>query len=206
MNREFLKEQGLTDEQIEAVMKEHGKTVNDTKAKADKADTLESQIDDYKEQLKDRDNQLKELKKVDPAKLQERIDELKVENETKDNEYQEKLNKQAKDFSIESALRDAKARNPRIAKNALDLESISIKDGKLIGLDEQLTAIKESDSYLFKTDQDDLPGGLKGRKAHESKSGEGMSAITKEQFDKMNYGERVELYNKDIETYKKLNN
>lgn len=170
MDRKFLEELGLEKESVDKVMKEHGKSINDYKERAEKADALKSQVDDYQGQLKDRDKQLKELKKVDPEKLQERIDELEEENETKDTEYQEKLEKQAKDFAIESALRDAKARNPKIAKTALDVEAITIKDGKLIGVDEQLEAIKESDAYLFESEEDNLPGGLKGRKPNEGGS------------------------------------
>ena len=34
--------------------------------------------------------------------------------------------------------------------------------------------------------------------------GSSSSTITKEQFDKMNYNERVELFNKDPETYNKF--
>lgn len=48
MNREFLKAQGLSDEQIEAIMSENGKDmqkVNALKDKANKADELQKQID-----------------------------------------------------------------------------------------------------------------------------------------------------------------
>lgn len=204
MDRKFLEGLGLEKETIDKIMKAHGKTLNDTKEKADKVDSLESQINDYKEQLNDRDNQLKELKKVDPEALQAEIERLEDENEEKATEFQEQLSAQAKDFAIESALRDAKARNPKIAKNALDVDAITFKDGKLIGMDEQLTSIKESDAYLFGEDE---PAGLKGRNPHVTDgSGDLKNTITQEKFDKMGYSERVELYNKDLETYQRLNN
>lgn len=154
MNREFLKEQGLTDEQIEAVMKEHGKTINDTKSKADKVDGLESQITDLTGQIKDRDNQLKELKKVDPEALQAEIKRLEDENETKDTEYQDKLNQQAFEFNLEKALGKAGAKNPKAVKALLDTESVKLDGETLIGLDDQLTALKESESYLFEVEQE----------------------------------------------------
>lgn len=149
MNREFLKEQGLTDEQIEAVMKEHGKSINDIKKKADRVDGLESQIEDLTGQIQERDGQLEELKKVDAEGLQAKIDELQQANETTATEYEEKLSKQAKDFAIESALRDAQAKNPKAVKALLDMENIKLDGETLLGLDDQLTAIKESDPYLF---------------------------------------------------------
>ena len=58
MNRKFLEELGLENEAIEKIMKEHGKTINDYKEKAEQAETLESQIEDYKEQIAERDKQL----------------------------------------------------------------------------------------------------------------------------------------------------
>lgn len=153
MNREFLKEQGLTDEQIESVMKEHGKTLNDTKSKADKVDSLESQIDDYKQQLADRDSQLEELKKVDAEGLQAKIDELQQANETTKSEYEEKLQKQAFDHKLESALTGSKVKNVKAVKALLDLETIKLDGDNLLGLDDQLKALKESDEYLFETEQ-----------------------------------------------------
>lgn len=153
MNREFLKEQGLTDEQIESVMKEHGKTINDTKKKADKADTLESQIEDYKNQLEERDNQLEELKKVDADGLKAKIDELQTANETQQTEYQNELAKQAKEFAIETALRDVGALNTKAVKALLDTESVKVDGDALLGLDDQLKGLQESDSYLFKQEE-----------------------------------------------------
>ena len=61
MSREELKELGLTDEQIDKVMASHGKAIKETKEKADKVESLEGQIDDYKQQIKDRDKQLTDL-------------------------------------------------------------------------------------------------------------------------------------------------
>ena len=166
MNREFLKEIGLEDDAIEKIMKEHGKTVNDIKGKADKVDGLESQINDYKQQIKDRDDQLADLgKKVkDNEELTGEIERLKAENKAATEELQEKLEKQAFEFSLEKALNKAGAKNAKAVKALLDIESIKLDGKTLLGLDDQLTALKESDAYLFGEDE---PAGLKGRKPHE---------------------------------------
>jgi predicted RNase H-like nuclease (RuvC/YqgF family) len=153
MNREELKALGLTDEQIDKVMAAHGKVVKSTKDKADKVEGLETQIEDYKKQIEDRDTQLEELKKVDAKGLQAKIDELQQQNESTKTEYEKKLDAQQKDFAIESALRDAKARDPKLAKNALDLDLVTFKDGKLVGLDEQLKSLQESHDYLFRKEE-----------------------------------------------------
>lgn len=177
MDRKFLEGLGLEKETIDKVMVEHGKSLNDYKEKADKHDGLVTQIGDLTDQLKERDGQLEELKKVDADALKQRIVDLQTENENNANEYQEKIDKQAKDFAIESYLRDQKARNPKAVKALLDLESITLKDDKLIGIDEQVTPLKESDDYLFKQEEQQqtkspniLVGGNPQGSTHQTKS------------------------------------
>ena len=159
MNREFLKELGLTDEQIDSVMKEHGKTINDTKEKADKVDSLESQIEDYKQQLEERDNQLNELseKAKGNEELTAQIDELKEQNEQTKTEYEEKLQQQAFEHKLESTLTAAKVKNVKAVKALLDLDSIKLDGDNLLGLDDQLDNLKENESYLFETEEKPNP-------------------------------------------------
>lgn len=154
MNREELKELGLSDEQIEKVMISHGKVVNSTKEKADKVDGLESQIEDYKQQIADRDTQLDDLQKKAKGNddLQEEINRLKQENEDTKNQYEKDLQDKTFNYELEKAISAQQAKNIKSVKANLDLEKIKLDGDKLLGLDEQLTALKESDSYLFGED------------------------------------------------------
>lgn len=151
MNREELKELGLSDEQIDKVMTSHGKVVNSTK---EELTTVTTDRDGLKEQLTERDAQLETLSKVDAEGLQAEIDRLKGENETTATEYQEKLDKQAFDFNLEKALTGAKVRNPKAVKALLDTEKIKLDGDKLLNLDDQIKALQESDAYLFETEDD----------------------------------------------------
>lgn len=145
MNREELKALGLSDEQIE-------KVVNSTK---EQLNAITTERDSLKEQLTERDNQLAELgKKVkDNEELTAEINRLKEENKTATQELQQKLEKQAFDFSLEKALTGAKVKNPKAVKALLDLEKIKLDGEKLLNLDDQLSALKESDPYLFDEEQ-----------------------------------------------------
>lgn len=156
MNREFLKALGLEDEAIDKIMAEHGKTVNKTK---EQLDTITTERDSLKEQLTERDNQLAELgKKVkDNEELTAEINRLKEENKTATQELQAKLEKQAFEFNLEKALTGAKVRNPKAVKALLDTEVIKLDGDKLLGLEEQLNSIKESDPYLFEEEQKPEP-------------------------------------------------
>lgn len=155
MDRKFLEELGLEKETIDKVMLEHGKVVNETKKKADKVESLETQINDYKQQIADRDTQLADLgEKAEGNKaLQAEIDRLKSENETAKGEYQAKLDKQAFDFALKDTLTANNVHNPKAVQALLDIESIKLDGEQLLGLTDQLTALKESDPYLFKQDQ-----------------------------------------------------
>src|SRR5690625_3594996 len=128
MNREFLKNLGLEDDAIEKIMKEHGKTVNELKDKASNADNLQKQIDDYKEQITERDKQLDDLSKQvkDNEELTAEIERLKEENKIATEELQKKLEQQAFDFALERALNSPGAKNTKAVKALLDTESIKL--------------------------------------------------------------------------------
>jgi len=202
MNREFLKGLGLEDDVIDKIMKEHGKTVNSIKDKADKVDGLESQIEDYKQQIKDRDTQLDNLSKQvkDNEELTAEIDRLKQENADATKELQDKLDKQAFEFTLEKALSKAGAKNPKAVKALLDAEKIKLDGETLLGLDDQLKALQESDAYLFGEEE---PEGLKGRKPH---GGGNPPPTNKNPFSKehFNLTEQGRLLRDDPELYKQL--
>lgn len=136
-------------------------TVDDVLKAIDEADKdkvprsrLNDKIDEVKElngQIKERDTQLDELgKKVkDNDDLTTEIDRLKQENQSATEELQNKLSQQQFDFALEKAITGEKARNPKAVKALLDTESIKLDGDKLLGLDEQLKGLKESDAYLF---------------------------------------------------------
>lgn len=155
MNREELKKMGLSDEQIESVMKAHGKATNDLKDKADQVEGLESQIDDLSGQIAERDTQLETLSEQvkDNEELTKTIDTMKEDNEQTVKDMQDKLDQQAFNFSLEKSLTNAGVRNHKAVKALLDTDSIK-KDGEtLLGLDDQLKTVKESDPYLFKSEE-----------------------------------------------------
>lgn len=151
MNREFLKQLGLEDEQIDKIMAEHGKTVNSLKDGADKAEDLQKQIDDYKKELKQRDKQLEELgqKAKGNEELTAQIEELKQQNDSTRQEYENKLQQQQFDFALDKSLSAAKVKNPKAVKALLDMDTIKLDGETLKGLDDQLKSLQESDGYLF---------------------------------------------------------
>lgn len=200
MTREELKAMGLSDEQVDSVMAAHGKSTNALKEKADSVEGLESQITDYKSQIAERDTQLDELKKVDADGLKAKIDELKTANETAATEYQEQLDKQAKDFALDKALTGAKSKNNKAVIANLDLDTIKFKDGEITGLKEQLETLQESDAYLFEQEQtnDTKPNFTTGNHT------KGSGKLTQDDFNKLGYKERLKLKQDSPEEYNSL--
>lgn len=201
MKRAFLTDLGLDGDVIDKIMKEHGSTVNGLKDELDKVDEYKSQVEDLKGQLSDRDKQLEELsaKAKDNEELVSEINKLKEANKQTATEYQEKLDKQSFEFKLEKALGEAKAKNPKAVKALLNVEEIKLDGDKLLGLDDQLKALQESDAYLFGDD-----ARLGGREPHNPNPNQKPTGVTKEQFNQMSYKERVELKASNPEQYNLL--
>lgn len=199
--KELLKAQSLTDEQINnitAKMKEE-KIYTTSLENADERYTkLKGQKADLDEQIKAANTTITELKKnnKDNEALQQTIQdhEATIENLKKES-AQKDFN-----YALDSALKDNKCKNAKALKALLDLDNIKFNEGKLEGLEGQLNALKESDGYLFDT-SNPAPGNTGGTGNH-PRVGDG--AITKEQFNKMTYKERVDLFNSNKELYDQL--
>lgn len=163
MKREQLKELGLTDEQIGSIMALHGVTVNELNSRVS---TAEQQATQYQEQLEKNQNELNDFKANAKGNenltkqledLQSRFDEIKTSSE-------QQIADLKKSSAIDLALTQAGAKNIKAAKALLDSESLELTDEGLKGLDEQLAALKESDGYLFGSNEP-VPPNPEGKKA-----------------------------------------
>lgn len=120
-----------------------------------KFDEKLNEVKEYKKQIEERDQQLKDLgaKAKGHEELAAKIEELKAQNETTKQEYEQKIQQQAFDHALSSALTGAKVKNSKAVRALLDTEKIKLDGDTLKGLDEQLNQLKESDSYLFDSDE-----------------------------------------------------
>lgn len=170
-------------------------------------DAVNNEKKELKSQLDERDQQLSTLQKQAKGneELQNAIEQLQEENKKVSEEYQQKLEKQAFDFAIESALRDAKARNIKSVKANLNVEDLKLAGDKVIGLEEQLATLKESDGYLFETENESPPG-LAGRQPHGTGNSVANLPTAKNPFsqDHLNLTEQGNILRSDPEQAKKL--
>lgn len=151
--KEKLIELGLPDSQIKSILEEQAKELNGY-IKKDKYDEKQKERDELNKQLKERDEQLNNLKKGygDNEELKQRIAELQKTNE----ETETKFNKQINEFKLNSAIENVAnksgAKNVKALKSLLNFETIIVSDDGVVGLDEQINKLKETESYLFKNE------------------------------------------------------
>lgn len=159
MNKEQLIALGLTEEQANAVVEGYGIMI--PKARLDEKI---AELKTAQDLVAERDKQIEDLGKKAKGneELQKQIADLSEANKKAAEEYEAELHKERYDMALEKALSGAKAKNVKALTALLDLDKVKLEDKELKGLDEQLKALQESDSYLFeveeqKKDEDEPP-------------------------------------------------
>ncbi len=106
-----------------------------------------------KTDIADRDKQFETLKNSsgDVEAMKEQIATLQAENKSKDEAHAAEIRQMKINSALESALIGSKAKNLTAVKALIkDLDKAELlDDGSIKGLEEQITALKKSDSYLF---------------------------------------------------------
>ena len=106
-----------------------------------------------KNDIADRDKQFETLKNStgDVEAMKEKIASLQADNKAKDEAHVAKIKQMKINSALESALIGSKAKNVTAVKALIkDLDKAELQDdGSIKGLEEQIAALKKSDSYLF---------------------------------------------------------
>lgn len=116
-----------------------------------------NKFDDMETELKTANDTIKGLK--DTVSKFDGVDLDGLKNSVKDweNKYNTDIAAVKLDSAVNMALVEAKAKNPKLAKAALDMSIIKLDGENLTGLTEQLDKLKESDAYLFEAETKDDP-------------------------------------------------
>lgn len=202
MKKEDFIKLGFTEEQAEKAAQASAEELKGFIPK-----TRFDEVNDAKKQLeadiKTRDEQIESLKKVDAEGLKVEIEKLQNENKAAQEKYDADMRKIQIDNAVEKALLGAKAKNIKAVKALLDLEKAELDGENIKGLEDQLKKLTESEDSKFLFDIGETKPNITGVKPGERKDTK-PTGLTKEQFNKMSYKERVELYNSDKATYDAL--
>lgn len=163
-------------------------------------DEVNEQKKEYKSMLDDRASQLEDLKEKAKGneELEEKIKELEETNQSKIEEYENKIKQINFDRKLEKAISSVKGKNPRAIKALLDIDKIQVDDDKLIGFEEQIKQLQESDSYLFGDDT------LGGREPNPSKEPPKTQIENPWETGKVNLTKQAELLESDPKLAKQL--
>ena len=121
-----------------------------TKADYDK---VAGQRDEYKTSLDTVNGKLKEFEGVDVADLRGQIEALQGDLKKKDDEYAAKEAERAFNDSLDKAITAAGGRNPKAIRGLLDLEALKGSKDQTEDIKKALESVKESDAYLFGSDE-----------------------------------------------------
>ncbi|HAK42835.1 MAG TPA: hypothetical protein DCM59_09220 [Clostridium sp.] len=173
MKTEFLKELGLTEEEIKSIMAENGK---DVEAEKEKIKATTAELEGTKTQLKEANSTIIELKKNngDNEGLQTKVKEYEDTIKTQKADYEAKVRNLTLDSAIEKTLTGAKAKHTDLLSTKIDRDKLVIgEDGKVTGLDEQLKGLKETYKDLFEekisgATPANPEGGSKGNNTYEA--------------------------------------
>lgn len=139
----------------EALMKDVNKEFPNHAVPKSQYNTLAETKIKLENDIKDRDIQLEGLKEVDAAGLQAEIIRLQGENTTAKETYQKEL----KDLQLTNAIKLAlsgKVHDEDLASQLIKKDELILsEEGKVVGLDDQITSLKESKSFLFKEETAD---------------------------------------------------
>ncbi len=149
--KEILTNAGVEDEKVTSVVESVKKEVpkyyvpkNDFNEKVTEVNNLTTEKATLTKQLED-------LKKVDPEKLQETINDLQKANKDLEDKSKKDLADVKRMSAIDLAIANSKTIDAVSLKAHLDLDKIEYdeKSGTLKGIDEQINTIRESKKYLF---------------------------------------------------------
>lgn len=153
MDRGFLEEMGIEKENINKILDKYHEGIKEYRDSSEKVKTLEAENTSLKDQISQRDKDLKELKKIDAKELETKIAELEEKNKTLQEESDKQLQETRKNLMLENSLMKANVKNSKAIRGMLDIDKITIDGDELTGLDDQIKALKESDSYLFNIEE-----------------------------------------------------
>lgn len=184
MKREFLKNLGLTDEQVNQIMTENGNDIEkyrkEVESKTKELETLNTKYESAQNSLNDANKQIKSYKDMDIEGIKNSAAEWEKKYKDETAELNNKLTQQERDFATNSYFAGMNFTSESAKRGIISQfkeQNFELKDGKLIGADEYINGLKESDAGAFvvekSKDEPSLPTFTKGTASKGAPEGTG---------------------------------
>lgn len=144
----------ITDECADKIIAMHKETLDNNYVTKARFDEVNEKNKTLTTQLSERDNSISQLKKdLEDKPSKEKVDELEKQLADKDKEHELALASEIKKVKVISEIA-GKVHDNDLVISQLNLDDITVMDnGTIIGLKEQLDALKESKGFLFIDDK-----------------------------------------------------
>lgn len=201
MKREFLEGLGIEKENIDKIMAENGKDIEGIRSNLS---TKEQELADAKKLLEDANNKIEGFKDLDVDAIKKEAQEYKEAFEKAEREGKEKLEALQYETELEKYMNGHTFASERI-KNSIynDMKSkeFKLEDGKFLGADDYIKQLqeKEPESFMVKQDDDKAPRFTKPNNSNINGNG-----LTREDFNKLSYTERMEINKTNKSLYDEL--
>jgi predicted ATP-dependent protease len=121
----------------------------------DRYNEILKQKGELESKISQNEKDIEELKKASGTSEELKKTIEKLENENK--EWNQKYSDTQMEAAIKLAALQEQVNDPDDLSKFIDREKVKLSDGKVIGLDEQMKALKESKPYLFKSEEGKNP-------------------------------------------------
>ena len=160
MKKEDLVSLGLTEEQQAEVFKLNGLAIEQYKTENSnliaKIEGLETNEKTLSEQLETANNKIQEFTKLDIEAIKNEAQDYKAKFEQSEAEREQTIKDMNLNHSLETGLIKAGAKNTKAVKALLDIENLKVSQNLNTDIEEAINALKESDAYLFNSNNDEL--------------------------------------------------
>lgn len=146
MKREELKKLNLADDVIEQLMTMYGK---DIQAIQSENEQLKVANVTKEKSIAEANKTIEGFKGLNVDEIKKQADEYKTKYEASKGEFEKTLIDTKKKYAIEIEVGKLKVKNPNTIKKLLEQDKITFDGEKLVGFEEQIKGLKESDNYLF---------------------------------------------------------
>ena len=198
MKKEDLLAQGLTDDQVAYVMQENVKDIERVKTKLSAAETAR---DEYKEQLEAANTTIQSYKDMDIEGIKQSASDWEKKYNDDLKAMQDKLDGQAYDFALKEYVSGYQFTSDLVKEAViaqLKQQEFKLNDGKFLGADDFMKQLKEANPSAF-ADAD-----IKQPKITLPGTNTPPIGVTKEDFKKMTYAERMKIFTENRELYNEL--
>ena len=195
LTRKLLKGMGLTDEQVDTIIEAHTDTVDGLKADVSKYKTDAEKLPDVQKELDD-------LKSKGDDGWKEKHDKLKGEFDKYKGDVEAKETKAKANNAVRSYLESKNITGDNLDLAMMACESIIASaelDGEKLKDTTALDTLVDSKFKRLVTHTT-----TKGANTANPPANNGNSGVTKEDFQKMSYKDRLQIYNENPDLYNEL--